>query len=58
VTENSSMINDSWTGLSGTKTSSPIGEQTIYTLTCTSNVGGANIVKTATVNIIPKFQEQ
>lgn len=52
---------DSWTGLafSGTsgKTTGAITSQTIYTLTCTG-LDDSTFTETATVNIIPVFQEQ
>ena len=51
---------DSWMKLSGTKISGPIPAQTIYTLTCKPLAGSnaSTVVKTATVNIIPTFQEK
>lgn len=49
---------DSWTGNTGTQITSPIEQQTTYTLTCVPNIGGASVVKTATVNILPTFDEQ
>ncbi len=53
---------DSWTGLfSGTsgQTSSPIIEQTIYTLSCESLSGAspASVTESKTVNVVPVFQE-
>lgn len=52
---------DSWTGSafsgSGGKTTSVINSQTIYTLSCTG-VDHSVFTETATVNIIPVFQEQ
>lgn len=56
VSENNPSINDSWTGLSDNQTSSPINHQTIYKLSCTGT-DGSTITSTATVNIIPVFQE-
>ena len=48
-----------WNTLSGTKTSSPITSQTIYTLTCIPDDPTASLFKqTATVNIAPTFKEQ
>lgn len=41
----------------GSHQSSPIRQQTVYTLTCTRAVG-APLVSTATVNLLPIFQEQ
>ncbi|MBI2618291.1 hypothetical protein HYW58_02460 [Candidatus Kaiserbacteria bacterium] len=55
VSENNSGITDSWSGTSGTQISSPITEQTIYTLTCLTD-GGA-LSESVTVNLIPVFQE-
>jgi hypothetical protein len=52
---------NSWTGLafsgSGGKTTSRITSQTIYTLSCTG-IDHSIFTETATVNIIPVFQEQ
>jgi hypothetical protein len=55
-----------WPGTTGTRTSSAITAQTIYTLTCDPLPGVRNpdgtpfvwVDQTATVNIVPKFQEQ
>lgn len=41
----------------GSHQSSPIRQQTVYTLTCTRAVG-APLVSTVTVNLLPVFQEQ
>jgi hypothetical protein len=54
---------DAWTGRFGTLLSSPIMQQTTFTLTCIArsrSVGaaGATITRTATVNVIPIFDEQ
>jgi hypothetical protein len=51
---------DSWTGLTGTKVSGAINAQTVFTLTCTalSGSGAPNVTRTATVNIVPVFQEK
>ncbi len=46
-----------WVGLTGQKTSSPIRDQTIYTLTCTAE-NGSPFAQSVTVNIVPTFQEQ
>lgn len=46
---------DSWTGISGTQTSSALQSQTIYTLSCSGE--GGTLIDTETVNIIPVFQE-
>ncbi len=45
------------TDIVGSHQSSPITQQTTYTLTCTRAVG-APLVGTATVNLLPIFQEQ
>ncbi|MGO9400302.1 MAG: hypothetical protein ACLP19_21025 [Xanthobacteraceae bacterium] len=39
-----------------TEVSSPIAAQTTYTLSCTGN-DGSTLTHTATVNIVPSFQE-
>jgi hypothetical protein len=51
---------DSWTGLSGSKTSSPIRSQTTYTLNCTGHEGAdpETVQKQAIVNIAPTFEEK
>ncbi|MBI2030307.1 hypothetical protein HYT05_01650 [Candidatus Kaiserbacteria bacterium] len=51
---------DSWTGLTGTKVSGPINAQTIFTLHCTAlpGSGAFDVTRTATVNIVPVFQEK
>lgn len=56
VTENNASINDAWTGVSGTRASSVIREQTTYTLRCTG-LNGQQFSASATVNIIPIFEE-
>jgi len=50
---------DSWTGLTGTKVSRPIFNQTVFTLTCQPlpGSGAEPVTRTATVNIVPVFQE-
>ena len=53
VTENNSSITDSWTGTSGTQTSSPINTTTTYTLDCDSGA----LVRSATVRTTPTFRE-
>jgi len=47
---------DSWTGLADTKTSSPIVQRTTYTLSCIG-LDGSTLTKSATVSILPVFQE-
>ena len=46
---------DSWTGTSGTQTTSPITQQTTYTLSCGGEYG--TFTDTEIVNIIPVFEE-
>ncbi len=52
---------DDWKGMASSGQSgiptSPIRQQTIYTLTCTG-LDGSAFTENATVNIIPKFREQ
>jgi hypothetical protein len=48
---------DSWSGLSGEKTSSPIFSQVIYTLSCVPFEGAEFAPETQSVNIVPIFQE-
>lgn len=59
VTENNPTIDDSWaggaSGASG-KLSSPIFQQTTYTLQCTG-LDASSIQETATVNVTPVFRE-
>lgn len=47
---------DTWTGHNGTQTSRAITSMTTYTLTCTRD-NGTQLTDTATVNIIPVFNE-
>ena len=49
---------DTWSGLSGSQTSSAITQQTKYTLSCTPYSSTVPITQTVTVNIVPVFQEQ
>jgi hypothetical protein len=48
---------DSWTGLSGTQTSSKIYHQVTYTLFC-NGYNGAIVDESRTVNVAPVYQEQ
>jgi hypothetical protein len=48
---------DSWTGLSGEKTTSPILTLTAYTLSCTPLAGGSFPAEQVNVNVVPIFQE-
>jgi len=51
---------DTWTALVSPlqgETSTPINEQTTYTLTCTTAIG-SQLVEQAVVGIVPTFQEQ
>ncbi len=56
VTEDSPQFNDTWNTVTGTQQSSDITQRTIYTLTC-SDVEGRVYTDTATVNILPVFEE-
>jgi hypothetical protein len=51
---------DSWTGLTGSQTSSPIHSQTNYTLNCTGEEGAdpSSVQKSVIVNIAPTFEEK
>jgi hypothetical protein len=51
---------DSWTGLNGSQTSSPIHSQTTYTLNCTGEEGAdpSTVQQQAIVNIAPVFEEK
>ncbi len=55
VTEDNSLITDSWTGVTGSHTSSGITRQTIYTLSCTG--GGGTLTQHATVYQTPNWKE-
>lgn len=48
---------DSWSGATGSHTSSPIMQRTIYTLTCTT-LDQSTFTESATVNTVPVFQER
>lgn len=56
VSVSNGNIPDTWTAISGSQQSSPITEQTTFLLTCVGN-DGSTLTETATVNIIPSFQE-
>ena len=47
---------DEWEGISGSKTSRAINQQTRYTLTCMMN-DDQQLIKNAVVNILPSFHE-
>jgi hypothetical protein len=47
---------DSWTGESGTQTSSAIEGQVVYTLNCTG-LDDSSVTEQVTVNVVPTFQE-
>ncbi len=47
---------DSWTGASGTKVTSPITAQTVFTLSCIGR-DNSTVSRTGTVNILPVFCE-
>ncbi len=55
VTEDNTAINDSWTGVTGSKTTSAISAQTIYTLSCTG--AGGTLTQTTTVTQNPNWKE-
>ncbi|MFC1732230.1 hypothetical protein ACFL6I_18130 [candidate division KSB1 bacterium] len=55
ISEDSSVITDSWSGASGTQTSSPIVEETIYTITCQTDA--SDVSENVTVRLVPIFQE-
>lgn len=57
VTENNPDINDSWTGVTGTRTSSAITQLTTYTLRCI-DLSGEEFLDYAKVNVIPIWEEQ
>jgi hypothetical protein len=56
----SDTAGDTWTTLTGTQSSSPILSQTIFTLDCAALAGSGapDVTRTATVNIVPTFNEQ
>lgn len=56
ITGNGDTWTDTFSGASG-KTTNPINSQTIYTLSCTG-LDSSTFIETATINIIPVFQEQ
>ena len=47
-----------WTGASSTKTTSPITQQVTYTLSCTQDDGVTPFSQSATVNVVPTYQER
>lgn len=57
VTEDNPAISDSWSGSSGSQTSSGITSRTTYTLSCTG-LDASSISRTAEVNISPVPDEQ
>lgn len=48
---------DSWTGLSGTQVSSPIRQQTTFTLRCPLD-GGTDLTASSQVDVAPNYTEQ
>lgn len=48
---------DSWSATTGSKTMAAINQQTTYTLNC-AGLDGSTVHETATVNILPVFQER
>lgn len=57
VTEDNSDINNSWTGVTGTRTSGEITQLTTYTLRCI-DLSGGEFLDYAKVNVIPIWEEQ
>ena len=55
VTENNSNIEDSWSGLSGSQITSPIAEQTIYTLFCETDLSPYR--ESVKIELVPSYQE-
>lgn len=57
VTEDSADINNTWSGsASGSQTSAPIPSRVTYTLSCQA-LNGTSITRSATVNVVPTFDE-
>ena len=55
VSENNPDFTDSWSGASGSQTTSPITGETTYTLSCQTDAG--SVSASATVRMIPSFEE-
>lgn len=55
VNETNPMITDSWSGTSGTQTTSVLAQGTTYTLSCITD--GGTVTESVTVNLVPIFQE-
>ena len=55
VSEDNSNFIDSWSGISGTQTTSIIEEQTVYVLACQTD--GGPVSESVTVRLVPVFQE-
>lgn len=49
---------DSWSGISGTKTSKAITRQTVFTISCAGELEGSSVIDSKTVDVIPVFDEQ
>jgi sugar lactone lactonase YvrE len=47
-----------WNTLAGPETTSPIEQQTIYTLSCLQDDGVTHYTQTASVNVVPSYQER
>ncbi|HET8581401.1 MAG TPA: hypothetical protein VFL98_02955 [Candidatus Paceibacterota bacterium] len=48
---------DSWSGTSGTKTSSPITDTVTYTLSCKNDGGSMSVIKKVSVYLVPVYHE-
>ena len=55
VSEDNQNITDSWTGTSGTETSSALTEETVYVLSCETDAG--SVSDNVTIRLVPIFQE-
>ncbi len=55
VSEDNPNITDSFSGLSGSQTTSALGQETTYTLSCSTEAG--SVSSTVTVELLPLFQE-
>jgi len=47
-----------WNTLAGPETTSPIEQQVVYTLSCLQDDGVTRFIQTATVNVVPTYQER
>ena len=55
VSEDNPDFADSWSGTSGSETTSGLTAQTTYTLNCTTD--GGSVSQSVTINLVPIFQE-